>query len=695
MRTRLTIALLWAALSAGAVAQTSPSSQSSGDQPRPTFRTEANFVRVDLYAMRDGRAVEDLRQDELDVLEDGVRQEVVAFEHVKVRPAGPQDTRVEPGTVRESRDMAADSRARVFVIFLDTYHTQIEGSQKMRQPLVNFLDRVIGQDDLVAVMTPEMSAANVTFGRKTTLISAMMQKEWAWGRRDRIAVKDPQEERYEICYPPNDSDQADVSREMIARRREKLTLDALEDLVVHLGGLREERKAVLTVSEGWMQYGENPALARKVGNRVPGPPGIFVGRGGKIQQTDPREPGGASLGDCDADRVALANLDNRFRVVRLAEQANRANVTFYPVYPRGLSPFDSSIGPAVPPTPMADQKNLNSRLDSLRTLGSSTDGLSVINTNDIEGGMRRIVEDLSSYYLLGYYSTNNKLDGRFRSITVKVKRTGVDVRARRGYRGRTAEELSRLAPAAADKTAVPPPAVSTAMANISSVSSRSLVRLRAAAWATSAGTDKTAAAVWLVGELDPSLHKQAAWATGGKAELTIVAGSGETVISRTIDLEAAAGAFSVRLPDRGGLAPGEYAVRVQIRPKQDGSLPVGEIARVIVPAQPARLGEAVLWRRGPTTGLRFLITADPRFLRNERIKLEHATTGAGGASARMLDRNGNLLQVPVTLSERQDESGEFRWLAADATLAPLAPGDYAIEVALDDGKFVTGFKVVP
>ena len=49
----------------------------------------------------------------------------------------------------------------------------------------------------------------------------------------------------------------------------------------------------------------------------------------------------------------------------------------------------------------------------------------------------RIAADLSSYYLVGYYSTNAKLDGRFRSITVRVKRPGVSVRARRGYRALT------------------------------------------------------------------------------------------------------------------------------------------------------------------------------------------------------------------------------------------------------------------
>ena len=102
-----------------------------------------------------------------------------------------------------------------------------------------------------------------------------------------------------------------------------------------------------------------------------------------------------------------------------------------------------------------------------------------------------------------------------------------------------------------------------------------------------------------------------------------------------------------------------------------------------------------MWRRGPSTGLRHLMTADPRFQRSERVRFEMATATEGAATGRMLDRNGQPMQVPVQVTERPDASGKFRWVIADATLAPLAPGDYAIEVTLGTNRQVAGFKVVP
>jgi len=157
---------------------------------------------------------------------------------------------------------------------------------------------------------------------------------------------------------------------------------------------------------------------------------------------------------------------------------------------------------------------------------------------------------------------------------------------------------------------------------------------------------------------------------------------------------ASDGTFALRIPETGGIAPGDYAVRVRVRPDSNPGLPVTDTARLSVPATPTILGEPVMWRRGPSTGLKHLATADPRFQRSERVRFEFATAADGNATARMLDRVGNPIRVPVQISTRPDPSG-FRWIVADAVLAPLAAGDYGIEVTLGTAKHVAAFKVVP
>jgi hypothetical protein len=107
------------------------------------------------------------------------------------------------------------------------------------------------------------------------------------------------------------------------------------------------------------------------------------------------------------------------------------------------------------------------------------------------------------------------------------------------------------------------------------------------------------------------------------------------------------------------------------------------------------LGDALLWRRGPSTGPQYIMTADPRFQRSDRIRVEIPTKAQGTLTAQMLDRQGKPNQVPVTVTQRDDPSGAFHWIVAEAVLAPLAPGDYAIETTLNGVKQVTAFQLVP
>ena len=130
MRPRPTIlACLWLAVAAITTAQDRPAS----DPEQPTFRTGIQSVRVDLYVTRDGEPVSDLRQEEVQVFEDGVAQRVETFERITF--AGPGSARVvDPNTAAERRKLATDHRARLFVLFLTAPEQRATAAQRQAQP---------------------------------------------------------------------------------------------------------------------------------------------------------------------------------------------------------------------------------------------------------------------------------------------------------------------------------------------------------------------------------------------------------------------------------------------------------------------------------------------------------------------------------------------------------------------------------
>ena len=99
--------------------------------------------------------------------------------------------------------MARNPRARVMVVFLDTGHVGVDGSHRIRQPLIDMLNRFVGEDDVVAVMTPEMAPRDITFARRTTAIENFLTKQWPWGERDTLVTRDPIEQMFEGCYSPS------------------------------------------------------------------------------------------------------------------------------------------------------------------------------------------------------------------------------------------------------------------------------------------------------------------------------------------------------------------------------------------------------------------------------------------------------------------------------------------------------------
>jgi hypothetical protein len=216
----------------------------------------------------------------------------------------------------------------------------------------------------------------------------------------------------------------------------------LEGLVKLLGLVRQEKKSIVFVSNGLSA----PGPAR--GNSQMGLPdlpkiGITNGRIGAVPSPGDRTGSSNASAMCAGERMRLTNLDFAQRFRDLLRDARQANVAFYPISPAGLQgvPFSERGG-----FDMDAYRAQNLRTDSLRSLASQTDGIAIVNTNDLAGGLRRIANDVQSYYVLGYYTTNTTWDGKVRSIKVRLKPKRETIRARRQYLAPTQAEIAGLSP---------------------------------------------------------------------------------------------------------------------------------------------------------------------------------------------------------------------------------------------------------
>jgi VWFA-related protein len=421
----------------------------SGQSQQPTVKTGTAAVLIDVSVLDSkGRPVVDIGLDDFELTEDGKRQQIVSGTLVQggaVRALGrsqPPDVstaapRLAPGSDAGSPSqpgLAADTTLSVTAILFDRLSP--EARPLAHRAALAYISTVSPPHDYAGVFLADVALR--TFQSFTTQPEILRQglnrlaaaapttlnPAAERARNARIQQIDPN-------LPPTAGAESGGGWISVGERERKLNAQGPEGMMARLE---------LRMEEGYGQFlAEYAGQASLAGLRA------VVGSLAQL-------PGRKSIVYFTEDLPITSRLRPRFDA--LIAEANRANITVYPVDAVGLRVHSTEAalnrnvsvaaaqgvgdanrgdGPYTKELERQEQL-LTSRSGAvLGRLARETGGFLLENTNDLEAGVARMQLERTTYYLLGYQSTNAALDGKFRKVSVKVKRPKVTVRARPGY----------------------------------------------------------------------------------------------------------------------------------------------------------------------------------------------------------------------------------------------------------------------
>ncbi|HEX4134280.1 MAG TPA: VWA domain-containing protein [Bryobacteraceae bacterium] len=369
----------------------------------PTFSANSNLVIVDVTIKdKSGKPIEGLKQNDFVILEDGKPQRLSVFEYQKLTmvseppPALSLDDQLKlPDAPKTTITSSTPGHIqfhdkRLLVFFFDFSSMGIPEQLRAQDASLDYLKTHITKDDMVATMLFTGTGAPVVLSDftddrdvLTTVIKGLPIGE----ATDLNGLADTGDDNGEDTGAAFVADETEFN---IFNTDQKLA--AIEQASKMLASF-PEKKALVYFSAG----------------------------------------------------VSKTGVDNQAQLEASINAAVKANLAIYPVDARGLMadpPGGGASKAASRGTGIfngsaynSQRASINDSQETLFTLAEETGGKAFLDSNDIEAGITQAQEGMGSYYLLGYYSTNNAKDGKYRRITVRTnnKIAGMKIEARPGY----------------------------------------------------------------------------------------------------------------------------------------------------------------------------------------------------------------------------------------------------------------------
>lgn len=401
------------------------------------LKISTNLIQVDVTVTdKKGNVVRDLKPEDFEVYENGVKQDISNFSFVSIEPnEAPGDTSKPQKATKDSIPippikLKTEQVRRTYALVVDDLGLNFASTLWVKESLKRFISEQVQEGDLVAILRTGggIGALQSFTSDKRQLMAAIEKIKWnSYGRSGistfapiRPSLKEELAGRVrdtEVRNPQGGQADNDFAREMEDFRNENFSVGTLGSLNYIIRGMRDlpGRKAVVLLSEGFALTSQNKS------DLVPKP-----------------------------NRILSA-----LRI--LADLANRSSVVIYTLDPRGL--LDAGMFGATDDVPdsfasyaiegrSAREREFSESQHSLRYLAYETGGFPFVNQNDLDLGIRRVVADQSSYYLLGYQPDGDTFDpkkNKFNKLEIKLKRPDLKVRYRSGFFGVTDEKIQNVA----------------------------------------------------------------------------------------------------------------------------------------------------------------------------------------------------------------------------------------------------------
>ena len=354
----------------------------------PTFRTTTNLVVVNVTVRdKSGKPVDNLKKEDFTLLEDDKPQTISVFELERltgeILPAlapNPQSPipsparRIAPNPSPAPSPQSPSPRKdrRLLALFFDFSSMQPQEQIRAKEAALKFLNQQMTAADLVAILT---------FSNRLRVLQEFTDdRELLMSEIQAFRIGEGSENAVDGDTP----DDSDDSGSFAADETEfnifntDLKLIALESAAKKLA-MYPEKKALIYFASG----------------------------------------------------VSRTGVENESQLRATVNAAVRANVSFYPVDARGLVAVPpggdaskasaSGTGIFTGKTQRGLRDKFNNSQETLSTLAADTGGKALLDSNDLTMGITQAQKDINTYYILGYYSTNGALDGKFRRVKVRVR----------------------------------------------------------------------------------------------------------------------------------------------------------------------------------------------------------------------------------------------------------------------------------